>query len=84
MPGDLAEGVYLAGTGSTGASSAFLTLGGIYGVGMMAGAFGNRVPAEGWRYEKHIHLFFSFLSRRETSSKHDAIPFNTETCLQSL
>ena len=46
---DLSEGVYLVGTGNTGAASAFLCLGAVYFSMMMAGAFGNRVPAATWR-----------------------------------
>ena len=42
----LAEGAYLAGTGSTGAGQAFRTLGGVYGSLMVAGAMMQRVPSE--------------------------------------
>lgn len=49
VPGDLAEGVYVAGTGSTGASTAFLTLAGAYGASMLVGAAGNRTPHPDWK-----------------------------------
>jgi len=44
----LAEGVYVVGTGSTGAASAFMTLGAAYFTVMTAGAFSYRVPAKDW------------------------------------
>lgn len=43
------EGVYLAGTGSTGAALTFVTLGVVYFVVMIIAAFSYRVPAEGWK-----------------------------------
>lgn len=46
---DLAEGVYVVGTGSTGAASAFMTLGVAYFSVMAAGSFAYRVPAEHWK-----------------------------------
>jgi MFS family permease len=46
IPGD--AGVYVVGTGDTGASGAFLTLGIVYFVIMIIAAFQYRVPAEGW------------------------------------
>ncbi|MEM6683885.1 MAG: OFA family MFS transporter [Pseudomonadota bacterium] len=42
-------GVYVVGTGNTGAAGAFLTLGIIYFVVMMIAAFQYRVPREGWK-----------------------------------
>ena len=51
LPGNLAEGVYVAGTGSTGAMPAMATLAGCYSAAMLAGAWGNRVPREGWAPE---------------------------------
>jgi hypothetical protein len=44
-----AEGVYAAGTGNTGASLTFLTLGVVYFAVMMVAAFSYRVPAPGWK-----------------------------------
>ena len=43
------EGVYLVGTGSTGAAQTFLVLGLVYFVVMMIAAFSYRVPAPGWK-----------------------------------
>jgi MFS family permease len=48
LPGDLAEGVYVVGTGGTGATATFLTLGILYFAVMMIAAFSYRVPAPGW------------------------------------
>ena len=47
----LQEGVYLVGSGNTGAAATFSTLGLVYFVVMMVAAFSYRVPAEGWRPE---------------------------------
>ena len=49
IPGD--AGVYVVGTGNTGAAGAFLTLGVLYFTVMMIAAFCYRVPAEGWKPE---------------------------------
>jgi len=46
IPGD--AGVYIVGSGNTGASGAFLTLGIIYFLVMIIAAFQYRVPQEGW------------------------------------
>ena len=46
IPGD--PGVYIVGTGNTGAAGAFLTLGVVYFIIMIIAAFQYRVPAEGW------------------------------------
>ncbi len=46
IPGD--AGVYVVGTGNTGAAGAFLTLGIIYFIVMIVAAFQYRVPAAGW------------------------------------
>ena len=43
------EGVYVVGTGSTGAALTFLTLGMTYFCVMLAAAFFFRLPAEGWK-----------------------------------
>ena len=42
-------GLYVVGTGATGAAATFLTLGIVYFVVMIAAAFQYRVPAEGWK-----------------------------------
>jgi len=47
-PVPLEEGVYVVGTGNTGAASTFITLGIVYFVVMMIAAFSYRVPREGW------------------------------------
>lgn len=44
-------GVYVVGTGNTGAAMTFLTLGIVYFIVMMIAAFSYRVPAKGWRPE---------------------------------
>ncbi|MCG8639457.1 MAG: OFA family MFS transporter [Desulfobacterales bacterium] len=44
-------GVYVVGTGDTGAAGAFLTLGIVYFVVMIIAAFQYRVPREGWKPE---------------------------------
>ena len=46
IPGD--AGVYVVGTGNTGATGAFLTLGIVYFIIMIIASFQYRVPAEGW------------------------------------
>ena len=46
VPGD--AGVYVGGTGNTGAAGAFLTLGIIYFIVMIVAAFQYKVPAAGW------------------------------------
>jgi MFS family permease len=46
LPGP--EGVYVVGTGSTGAAATFFTLGIVYTIVMIAAAFSYRVPREGW------------------------------------
>lgn len=45
---NVAEGVYLVGTGNTGAAGAMMSLGVGYLGAMLLGAFGQRVPREGW------------------------------------
>jgi len=47
VPG--AEGVYVVGTGDTGASSVFITLGIVYFIIMIIASFSYRVPAKGWK-----------------------------------
>ncbi len=49
IPGE--AGVYLVGTGDTGAAMAFVTLGIVYFVVMILAAFSYRVPAVGWKPE---------------------------------
>lgn len=45
------EGVYVVGTGDTGATGVFLTLGIVYLIVMMIAAFSFRVPAKDWKPE---------------------------------
>jgi MFS family permease len=47
IPGD--PGVYVVGTGNTGAAGTFLTLGIVYFIVMIIASFSYRVPAEGWK-----------------------------------
>jgi MFS family permease len=51
LPGGGEAGVYVVGTGDTGASSTFLTLGIVYFIVMIIASFSYRVPAEGWKPE---------------------------------
>ncbi|MBA5775669.1 OFA family MFS transporter [Stappia sp. F7233] len=48
-PVPLQEGVYLVGTGNTGAAGTFFTLGIAYFIVMIIAAFSYRVPREGWK-----------------------------------
>lgn len=43
------EGIYVVGTGSTGAAATFFTLGVVYLIVMIAAAFSFRVPPAGWK-----------------------------------
>ncbi len=43
------EGVYVVGTGDTGAASVFITLGVVYFIVMIIASFSYRVPAKGWQ-----------------------------------
>jgi MFS family permease len=47
-PVPLQEGVYVVGTGNTGAAGTFFTLGIVYLVVMIIASFSYRVPREGW------------------------------------
>ncbi|OSQ35555.1 OFA family MFS transporter [Thalassospira mesophila] len=47
-PVPLQEGVYVVGTGNTGAASTFFTLGVAYFIVMIIASFSYRVPREGW------------------------------------
>eukprot|EP00945_MAST-04E_sp_MAST-4E-sp1_P003096 g3096.t1 len=49
LPGELVEGVYIVGTGSTGVAETFVTLAALHFAAMMAGALMQRVPQSGWR-----------------------------------
>jgi MFS family permease len=49
LPGGGEAGVYVVGTGNTGAAATFMTLGVVYFVVMMIAAFSYRVPAAGWK-----------------------------------
>jgi len=52
IPGD--AGVYVVGTGNTGASSVFLTLGIVYFIIMILASFAYRIPAKNWKPEGWI------------------------------
>ncbi len=72
LPGAAEAGVYVVGTGNTGAASTFMTLGIVYFIIMVIASFLYRVPAEGWKPEgwepapadaskgmistKHVHI----------------------------
>jgi len=49
LPGGGAAGVYVVGTGNTGAASTFMALGIVYFVVMVIAAFSYRVPAANWK-----------------------------------
>ena len=51
LPGGGEAGLYVVGTGNTGAAGAFLTLGIVYLSVMLVAAFGFRIPAPGWKPE---------------------------------
>ncbi|MDE0969818.1 MAG: OFA family MFS transporter [Octadecabacter sp.] len=51
LPGGGDAGVYVVGTGNTGAAATFMTLGIVYFLVMVFAAFQYRVPAEGWKPE---------------------------------
>ena len=51
LPGELAEGVYVVGTGSTGVAETFLALGTLHFAAMMTGTLLQKVPREGWKPE---------------------------------
>lgn len=51
LPGGGEAGVYVVGTGNTGAAMTFLTLGIVYFIVMMIASFSYRVPAPGWKPE---------------------------------
>eukprot|EP01147_Barroeca_monosierra_P011008 gene11008-3080_t len=52
-------GVYVVGSGSTGAGKTFFALGGTYFVAMLAGALGQRVPPEGWKPKGYVETIES-------------------------
>lgn len=51
LPGGGEAGVYVVGTGNTGAASTFMTLGVVYFIVMVIAAFSFRVPAADWKPE---------------------------------
>lgn len=51
LPGGGEAGVYVIGTGNTGAAGTFLTLGIVYFIVMVIAAFSYRVPAKDWKPE---------------------------------
>jgi len=48
LPGGGSEGVYVVGTGNTGAAMTFLTLGIVYFLVMVVASLSFRIPPEGW------------------------------------
>ncbi len=68
VPGQ--EGVYVVGTGSTGAVQTFLVLGIGYFVVMMIAAFSYRVPRDGWLPRGWTPPAEDAASRRMISKKH--------------
>ncbi|MFA5121756.1 OFA family MFS transporter [Zavarzinia sp.] len=68
LPGQ--EGVYVVGTGSTGAVQTFLVLGVGYFVVMMIAAFSYRVPRDGWLPRGWTPPAEDAASRRMISRKH--------------
>lgn len=55
LPG-LSEGVYLVGTGSTGAGEAFVGLGCFYGALMLTGALNTKVPHPNWKPDGMVEM----------------------------
>ena len=51
LPGELSEGVYVVGTGSTGVVETLLVLGSLHLAAMMTGTLLQRVPCDGWKPE---------------------------------
>jgi len=51
LPGDALAGVYVVGSGNTGAASTFMALGIGYFIVMIIASFLYRIPAEGWKPE---------------------------------
>lgn len=51
LPGGGEAGVYVVGTGNTGAAATFMTLGIVYFIVMVIAAFSYRVPAADWKPE---------------------------------
>ena len=68
LPGDLADGVYVVGTGNTGAADAMRTLGASYLALMTAGAFAQRVPWDGYKPEGYDEQDYSTSSSSSSPS----------------
>ena len=68
-PVPLDEGVYVVGTGNTGAAGTFLTLGIVHFVVMMIASFSYRVPREGWKPEGWIPPSADTASRKMITNK---------------
>ena len=64
------EGVYVAGTGSTGAAATFFTLGVLYFLVMTVASFSYRVPAAGWLPAGWTPPTPADLERRMITRKH--------------
>ena len=70
LPMSIPEGVYVVGTGNTGAAATFLTLGLVYFLVMVGAAWSFRVPAEGWRPEGWTPPAEEAAARKMISSRH--------------
>jgi MFS family permease len=64
------EGVYVVGTGQSGAAETFFTLGLIYLVVMLIAAMSYRIPAEGWAPEGWVPPDEDHSARKMISSGH--------------
>lgn len=70
LPGGLQEGVYLVGTGDTGATATFVTLGLVYFVVMIVAAWSYRVPAPDWTPEGWVKPEGEVAQRKMISQAH--------------
>jgi len=73
MPIPGLEGVYVVGTGNTGAAQAFFTLGAGYLAVIMAGAFAYRVPHEGCVVLWHFTRLCPVVGARVLTSCHAVV-----------
>lgn len=70
ISGNLKEGVYVVGTGNTGAAGTFITLGLVYFIVMTVAAFSYRVPAKDWKPEGWEPPAQDVSARKMISSRH--------------